>query len=308
VSKILYIINPASQGGSGTGAWEEFKASWPDGADAGRTIVTERPGHAREIAATAEGHSIFAVVGGDGTVGEVMSEIMDRQEPRPSLAIIPAGTGNDIARNIGINSVADAVGALRGERSRAFDLVRVDRQVDGRSAHRHAFLFGIVGFSSVPMLKPWMKRLLGPAVAYYLATFLQFIVYRVPHMTIRVGEREISGRKWMVIVGNAELSAGGSMCLAPGACTDDGILNITIITSQPKLKMLTRLLPKIATGAHVHESDVDYFPGTRIEVDSTPPAIVDLDGDIYGTTPVTFTVCPRALQIISPDGVAYDRG
>ena len=301
MSNILYIINPAGHGGAGTKAWAAFKALWPDEIDAGNAIVTDGPGHAQEIAASVEGYDTFAAVGGDGTVGEVMSGIMDRQGPQPTLAIIPAGTGNDIARNVGIPSVEGAVRTLREGCTRRFDLIRVDCQTDGQSAHKYSFLTCCVGFSSIPMVKPWMKRFLGPKGAYYLGTFLQVIVYRSPHMTVRAAEREHNGRTWMVIVGNAEWTGGGSMCLAPGARTDDGDLNITVFTAQSKLKLYTKVFPKVPTGVHIHEPGVDYFPGKRIEVDSTPPAMLELDGDIFGATPATFTVCPQALRVISPE-------
>jgi diacylglycerol kinase (ATP) len=300
MSSVLYIINPAGHGGAGTKAWEEFKTSWSDPIDPRHVIVTQRPGHARKIAASTEGYDILAAVGGDGTVGEILSGIMAHQKPQPKLAVIPGGTGNDIARNIGICSIADGAAALHDGHPRAFDLVRIDYQIDGQREHRHAFLYGCVGFSSIPMVKHWMKRLLGPKGAYYLGMCLQMIVYRAPQMTVRMEEREHRGRNWMVVVGNAERAAGGSMCLAPGARTDDGELNITIVPSQSKLKMVTKLLPKVATGAHINEPGISYLPGKRIAVDSAPPAILELDGDIFGTTPATFTVCPRALQVISP--------
>jgi diacylglycerol kinase (ATP) len=225
---------------------------------------------------------------------------MDHRGPRPRLAIIPGGTGNDIARTIGIRSIEDGVSALRNGWARAIDLMRVDCQVDGRPAHRHALLFGAVGFSSYPMVRPWMKRLLGPKWAYYLGTLLKVIVYQAPHMTIRTEGRAESGQTWVVVVGNAERSAGGSMCLAPGARIDDGELKITIIPSEPKLRMVTRLLPKIASGAHTTAPGVSYFPGKRITIESKPPALLDLDGDIFGTTPAIFTACPRMLEVMTP--------
>ncbi len=295
----LYIINPAGHGGAGTTAWEEFKKLWPNQIDHKDTIITKKPGHALEIAASAESYDILAAVGGDGTVGEIMSGIMERREPRPKLAIIPGGTGNDIARNAGICSVKDAVSALGDGRVRAFDLVRVDCQVDGQAAHRYAFLFGGAGFSPIPMIKPWMKRLLGPTGAYFLGTFMQILVYRASLMTVRTETREISVRSWMVIVGNSERTGGGSMCTSPGARTDDGMLNITVFPSHSRLKMVTKLFPKIATGAHIHEPGVDYFPGKKVEVDSIPPVVLDIDGDSFGTTPATFTVCPRVLQVMT---------
>jgi len=240
-------------------------------------------------------------VGGDGTVGEVISGIMEQQELKPKLAVIPCGTGNDVAQNAGIFSVADAATALREGQSRAFDLIRVDGQVDGREEHRHAFLFGNAGFSSIPMMKPWMKRLLGATGAYYLATLMQIFAYRAPHMTVRVDDHEYVGPTFMVVAGNAEWAAGGCMRISPGAITNDGDLNVTIIESVSIYKVLTRLFPNIAKGTHINEPEVSYFTGRKIEVHSEPPAVLDLDGELFGTTPATFSIRPLALEIMCLD-------
>jgi diacylglycerol kinase family enzyme len=172
MSSILYIINPAGHGGAGIKVWEKLQSKWPDQIDSKDVHFTERQGHAREIATSAEGYYILTAVGGDGTVGEILSGIMAQPEPRPKLAIIPAGTGNDIARAVGIYSFENAVDALHGDHVRKFDLIRIDCQVDGRKAHRYAFLVGTVGFSSTLMVRPWMKRYLGPKGAYYLGIIL----------------------------------------------------------------------------------------------------------------------------------------
>jgi diacylglycerol kinase (ATP) len=303
MSTTLYLINPTGHGGAGIRTWEAFKTLWSEPVDPKDAIVTERPGHAREIAVSAEGYDVFAAVGGDGTVGEVMSGILDRKGFKPDLAIIPAGTGNDIARNVGIGSIGDAVRSLCDGRPRGFDLIRIDSEVDGQPIHKHAFLHVCVGFSPIPMVKRWMKRLLGPKGAYYLGTLLQVIVYRCPYMAISTEKKEQSGRVWMVIVGNAEKSAGGSMCLSPGARIHDGKLNITILApnSKSKIGIVTKLLPKVATGSHVNMPGVSYFPGERIQISSDPPALLELDGDLFGTTPATFTVCPRILRVMTPD-------
>lgn len=132
----LYLVNPAGHGGSGIRTWEEFKAQWADPIDPEDVIVTERAGQAREISASRDDRQILVAVGGDGTVGEIMSGIMDRQGPQPRVAIAPGGTGNDIARNIGITSIADAVVALREGHHRAFDLVRVDSRIEGERSCR----------------------------------------------------------------------------------------------------------------------------------------------------------------------------
>jgi len=303
VSKTLYIINPAGRGGAALEAWDTFRALWPDGVDPGDVRTTQRPGHAREIAVAVEGYDVLAAVGGDGTVGEVISGVMDRKGPRPRVAIIPAGTGNDIARHMGVRTMDCAVRALREGHARRVDLIRVDGRVDAGPAHTYAFLLANVGFSAIPGIRPWMKRMLGPTAAYYMGALAQVFAYRCPQMTVRADGREYSGPIWMATIGNAPSSSGGSMCLSPGAELDDGELNLAIInfSGASKYGTVAKLMPRIASGAHVNEPEVTYFPAKRIEIRSDPPAIVDADGDLFGTTPATFTVCPGAIQILTPE-------
>jgi len=304
MSKILYVINPAGHGGAGIRVWERVQSEWSDQIDSADVHFTKHQGHARELAAAAEGYDILTAIGGDGTVGEVMSGIMAHQEPRPRLAIIPAGTGNDIARTLGAFPLESALAALRGDHVKKVDLIRIDCHVEGRPAHRYAFLMGNAGFSSLPMVRPWMKRLLGPKGAYYLGTVLQIMAYRTPHMTVRWEQQEYSGRVIIVVAANVEQTAGGSMRLAPGARFDDGELNVSIVPFRSKWDMMVTTLPKVASGAHIHEPGILYFPTEKVDVDSDPPAILDVDGDLFGTTPATFTVCPKAVEVLCPGGTA----
>ncbi len=301
MSRVLYIINPAGHGGAGIKAWGEFQRLWPKQIDPSDIIISKRIGHAREIASCAKGHKILAAVGGDGTVGDVMSGIMEREGQKPKLAIIPAGTGNDIARHASINSIEDAACALQEGDLRNFDIMRVDYQDNGQPAYRYAFLIGAVGFSAQPMIKPWMKRFLGPKGAYYLGTFLQIILHKSPYITLLAdGEERTKGHSWMVMVANVEYTSGGSMCVAPGASTEDGELNITVYPANSKFTMITKLFPKVPSGDQIKEPGVTYFLAKKIELNSDPPAILDLDGDVFGTTPARFAVCPGMLQIMTP--------
>jgi diacylglycerol kinase (ATP) len=111
---------------------------------------------------------------------------------------------------------------------------------------------------------------------------------------------DYSGRAYVVVAGNAERSAGGGMRLSPGAITNDGELNVSVIPAQSRLKMTTRMFPKISSGGHVDEPGVLYFPATEVSVFSDPPVPLEVDGDLFGTTPVTFSICPRALRILAP--------
>ena len=295
---VLYIINPAGHGGAGSLSWNAFKKLWPDEIDPADVVMTERPGHAQEVAATPGNHTVLVAVGGDGTVDEVMTGIMEREDHKPDLGIIPAGTGNDIARNANIFSVADAIDALRDRGTKEFDLVRVDARIDDHDEYRYAFLSASAGFSTNTMVRPWMKRLLGATVAYYFGSFLQILVYRAPEMKVRIDGQERDGAIYFVLAANSEWVSGGSMRIAPGALMDDGELNITIVPALPTFTIMTKLFPKIADGTHIDQPDVSYITGKKIEVTSSPQSTIETDGDLFGTTPATFTICPRAARVI----------
>lgn len=145
-----------------------------------------------------------------------------------------------------------------------------------------------------------MKRLLDAKNAYYLATFLQILTYRAPHMTVHSGNKTFKDRMYIVIAGNAEYAGGGGVRMSPDALTDDGLLNITVIPSRSRLNVITRLFPRIASGKHIHEPGVSYFTGKQVKVHSDPPAVLEVDGDLFGTTPATFTLCEHAIQILCP--------
>ena len=102
-------------------------------------------------------------------------------------------------------------------------------------------------------------------------------------------------------IGNAERVAGGSMCIAPGARMDDGELNIAIVRAErSKLKMIIRVLPKLITGSYIQEPDISYFLAKEIEIISTPSVILEMDGEISGTTPSLLSSIPHAIEIFCP--------
>lgn len=289
-----FIINPAGNGGAGLKVWQAFQKIWPEPIDSASVSFTEYPMHARKIAAETDCKTIV-VAGGDGTVGEVISGIMDQPEPRSKLAIIPCGTGNDIARCGDFQTLEESIDVLKAGTSRSFDLIRVERE----SETRHAFLFANTGFSSIPRMKPWMKRLLGATGAYYLATLLEVMTYKPRYMNLLIDGQDYSAPTFLVIASNAEYAGGGSMRIAPGAKTDDGRLNISIIKPLPLFKLVTKLFSSIADGSYIKEPEVTYLTGKKIEVSCNPPAVLDLDGELFGTTPAMISIVPKGIEILS---------
>jgi YegS/Rv2252/BmrU family lipid kinase len=291
----LYIINPAGNGGAGVRVWEQFKELWNHPLDENDIIFTKRPGHAIEIASTAEGYTTLVSVGGDGTVNEVMEGIM-KNRSGPSLAMIPAGTGNDVGRNVGITSLHRAVSALKDNHRGKYDVLKVDY---GRDV-KYSFLTTNFGFSANHRVIPWMKRRFGPAIAYYFSTFLEILLFRPWNMTIEWDTGKYSGNTTIALFANVERSSGGSMVVGPGASPVDGKITGTIVPFKSKLDCLFVKFPKTPKGTIIEEPDVQYFQTETVRILSTPPTDMDIDGDIFGRTPATVTVCPKAIRVVCP--------
>lgn len=292
---LLYIVNPAALSGRAHRRWEALRRGVPDG----ETLFTNGPLHARELAAAADGFESVIAVGGDGTVNEVLSGIMDQAGPRPALGVIPLGSGNDVARCLGTVTLDRAAQALTGRARGTFDLLRVDYHVNGRPARRFAFLACNVGFSAAGLRRvtPRLKRWLGGKAAYFAGMAVAAVSYRPSRMTIRWDGGDHTGPTWLVMGANAEWMGGGGMRVAPGARVDDGEFNVTILEAQSRLTIL-RQMPKISSGAHLGAPGVHYFPSTRLEIDAEPVAGVDMDGEVIGETPVRIAILPQALTAI----------
>jgi len=266
-------------------------------------LFTDHPGHARTLAASARDVDTVVCVGGDGTAGEVLSGLMSVGERRPRLLVVPAGTGNDIARQLGMSTPERAIAVFKEMAFRAHDVIRVECQAGEAEVRRYGFLFASAGFSTAPWMKPWMKRWLPARFAYLVATARALFASRPCLMKVVAGDRMCRGRCWIVVAGNTERAGGNSLCIAPGARTDDGLLNLSVVRAAPKVATLTKLLLKAPRGTHVKDPGVEYFPAESMRVESDLSCPVDVDGDVVGTTPATFTVCPRAVELFCKVGV-----
>ncbi len=300
--KALILINPVAGGGKGLSRWELFRRQHPGWETWARAILTGYAGEAREIAGKAEDVDSVIAFGGDGAVGEVMTGLLERPPgERPALGILAAGTGNDIARNLGIRSWADTLHALAGQRCRAIDVLRIDCQGPAGPVGRYAGTSANIGFAAMELVKlhPKIKRLLGAKIAYYLSVVIGMFRYRPPEMTIEWEAGSFTGKVWTVLVANAEWAGGGGMRIAPGARLDDGLLMVTIVPAMP-LALLLWKLPLLARGKHVHDRRVRFFAATTVRVTGARNVAVEVDGEGFGRTPATLQVVPAALRVLAP--------
>jgi YegS/Rv2252/BmrU family lipid kinase len=248
---------------------------------------------AREAASG--GASVVAALGGDGHVGLCANGLLGSEA---ALAVIPAGTGNDFARHIGLDR-KDPVGAaafLAHPVTRRLDVVRVLMP----QGERHYLNVGGTGFDSdANELANRTHVLTGTAKYVYavLVTLARFHAGRF-HLVVDGREHDLAGM--MVAVGNG-VSYGGGMRITPNAVSDDGLLDLTVVGEVSKPEFV-RTFPKVFKGTHLEHPAVTSMRGREIAISAERPFEVYGDGEHLGSLPATFTVMPAALDVVVPPG------
>lgn len=247
------------------------------------------------------GHERVVAAGGDGTVHLVANGLMEGAasvEARPVLGILPLGTGNDLARTLGIPLGLPPVAAfefVRQAEARPLDLIRVTHPgCEGLTRYAANACAG--GFSGAvdEVLTSEIKGRWGP-LAYLVGA-----VKALPDLTDY--RTEISWDDgppervdaFNVVVANGR-TAGGGKPVAPRASPEDGLLDVVVIRAGSGLDV-ARLVARVMAGDYLDDDHVLFRRARRVEVRSTPGMWFNVDGELRTNDPVTFEAVPNALR------------
>lgn len=244
-------------------------------------------GAARE--AVAKGVPRVIVGGGDGTISSIVGAFVGQKSV---LGILPLGTGNMFARDLGIPSdVQAACSIVAYGKPRPVDL--------GIVGDEYFINVATVGLTTkiAEALTGNQKRTLGRAA--YLVALVRG-VFRLRRFTARLeideGVREFSTIQ--VVVGNGRFHAG-PFPLAPDASITDGKLNVYAVANASPMGLL-RLALHLPSGRHVHLDEVPAFTTSRLRLTTEPSKRVTIDGEISARTPIEFGIAPAAIQVMTP--------
>lgn len=263
---------------------------------------THAPGHATTLArdgAASGQYDVVVAAGGDGTAREVASGVLLSPAPTTPVAVLPLGTGNDLAHVACPGGIPAAVAALLGGRTRAFDAIEVTCRRDGHEHRTHALCFAAVGLAAdvVRLTTPAVKRWFGPRLCYSVGFFRALAGYRAFPATAVCDGREFRDDFLLICAGNTSHAGGRMMHLSPGARPDDGKLNLSLIRATSRVEVAGQFV-RLLRGTHVRHRKATYFPAQEVSVDSPQPAGLQLDGDCIGTTPARFRVREGALRLV----------
>lgn len=296
IRKIIMLTNPAAGHGNAPHAAERAIARFQQRGVEVIQIVGVDAEDALRLAkgAVARGTDALVATGGDGVISIALQALAETDTP---LGIIPAGTGNDHAReyNIPIKDPEAATDLIVDGWTETVDLGRIQLE-DGAEKW-----FGTVmaaGFDS--LVSDRTNRMTWPhgRMRYNLAILAEFFnLGPLPFKVTLDGGQVIEKDIVLVAFGNTR-SYGGGMNICPDAKRDDGLLDITLIQTVPRLKLM-RLFPTVFKGTHTQLPEVETYRAKSIQVESAGINAY-ADGEKMGPLPVTVSAVPAALRILVP--------
>ncbi|WP_029263274.1 MULTISPECIES: YegS/Rv2252/BmrU family lipid kinase [unclassified Microbacterium] len=245
------------------------------------------------VAALVDDPRALVVVGGDGTLSGILDTVCASAVP---VVLIPAGTGNDLARALGLprnDAAAAAELALRGV-PRRIDV----GEVTTTTGRRKFLTIAALGFDA--KVSDRTNRLRWPhgAPRYYLALLIELVRLRPMDFTLAVdGEKPTRSSGTLIAVGSTS-SYGGGMPICAGAVPDDGLLDIVHVAPLGRLRLL-RLFPLLLRGTHLSRPEVVHRRARTVTV-AAPGLVVYADGERIGEDECTIAVLPGALTMLVP--------
>ncbi len=302
--KVLIILNPVAGHGKSLTLRPQVEERLRQNGVEFQTILTERRGHAQELAATAHlnGFRIIAAMGGDGTLSEVVNGLFTRYDGNiPAdikLAAIPSGTGNDFlgGSDLPLDWTA-CVDALRDPVYRRVDVLEVR---DSGGLRRYAANCLGIGYDAYVTGKVTQKGTgkVGP-LGYMVEAFRGLLYFNPSNARISISgnpAKDYQGM-WLFAVTNSE-KFGGGMRVNPGAKIDDGRLNYALLYGVPR-KNLVGLIFGVRSGKHVGKPGVFLDTAAEVSVEVPQGFPCHVDGDTVDVKyPVTAKVLPGVLPFV----------
>jgi diacylglycerol kinase (ATP) len=289
--RVTLVVNPSSGKGRAQEMLPQVAGRLRDDGVETDILLSRSFDEAVEMTSEAvrRGADVLAVMGGDGMMHLGVNACADQDGT--SLALIPAGTGNDLCRGLGLPAFdpVAAVALIGAGNLRRFDLTRVnDRWVGAVLA---------TGFDAMvnhrANLMPWPKG----GLRYPLAALAELRVFNplTYRLTLDGHVRDLEAM--LIAVGNTA-SYGGGMKICPDADPTDGLLDVTIIHPVSRAKLL-RLLPQMYSGRFVRDPCVELIRAADVRIDG--PGLVGYgDGELIAAAPLHLHCEPAAIGIFAP--------
>ena len=294
IGRVVVLTNPMAGHGNAPHAAEQAVARFQQHGVNVVEVVGRDAAHARLLAEEALGDQTDAlvVVGGDGVISLALQIVAQTDIP---LGIVPAGTGNDHAREyrLPVGDPVAAVDVIVAGQTETVDLGRITAS-DGTA--RWFGTIAATGFDS--LVSDRVNRMRWPhgRMRYNLAILAELSKLRLlPFRLVFDGRREVIADLTLVAYGITR-SYGGGMLICPAADHGDGLLDITMVHSASRIRLM-RLFPTVFKGTHIGLPEVTTERARTVSVES-PGINAYADGDFACALPAEISAVPAALRIL----------
>lgn len=309
-NKWILIVNPASATAQTGQTWEKYEKQLIDGGLELDHVLTQNPGHATELAreSAEKGYRKFIAMGGDGTIHQVMTGLLRYADSVNAtlddftLAVIPAGTGNDWIRTAGVPaSPEQAVECILKGNTAKEDIVRM-KLPTGTFCMAN---IGGIGLDANICYNTNALKGKGYKGSFLYSLVAPYSIFSKKFRRVKVecdGEKVFEGRMNTIVFGNGVYRGGGLKQTLEGGKWDDSQVEISIQKGTNHIKTLMEML-------HIYKGDFSVLPGIvsrRVHSMTVTPIgkgkadRVEIDGEIPGTLPLTLEVSGQQINIIVP--------
>lgn len=290
MKKYLFIINPIAGSGRAKAVEHLIEEMMKKNSMDFEIVLTTEPKEAISIASNYS-YDIVVAVGGDGTINEVTSGLIEKGNG--ILGIIPAGTGNDFSRSLNIPS----------DPKKALELIlrgNTNTIVVGESNGHHFLNISSVGFDVEVLTNTDMfrKRVKGK-FSYILAVIYTLIKFRKKHVVLEIDGKVYHRNLLLLAVGNGKFYGGGMMIL-PNAELYDDYIHLCLVKDISNIKALA-IFPVIFKGNHLKFTKyVETYKARNIKVINNSPLLLNIDGEVLEEgNEINFKLSDKKIYIIS---------
>lgn len=287
-----FIVNPHAGRGKGLDVWQQAEDILKLQNITYEVLFTTDKGEAVQLASeAAQQDQVTAVVavGGDGTVHEVANGLYGTEIP---LGYLPAGTGNDFAREWEISfDPAKAIERILLHQVKTTDILIADKRV------MLCYLStGFDGYVSRRVDASWWKKWLGKA-SYFVGALISLPRFQPYTLRLALDGKDYTFEDvWLVTLSNGK-SFGGGMIISPHADPTDGQIDVCVIRNLSKAGFL-QVFPKVYAGKHVGHKAVTFLQGKTAKVEASPAMWAFADGEEVGPESIEIELKPSGLLIL----------
>lgn len=304
--KWFVIVNPNAGKKRGLKDWGKIKSLLEANSLRFYVSFTERQHDAIQYTQDAilQGYRRFIVVGGDGTMNEVVNGVFLQKSVSGieiTLAMIPIGTGNDWVKIFNIPKVYEQSIKLIAEGKTEIQDAGLVHYIDDANSEKKRYFANIAGVGFDAIVTDRTNRLKDKGksgvLLYFYSLLVSLLHFRSPSVLLEIDGVKVSGEIFSISIGIGRFKGGGMITL-PNSVIDDGLFDLTVIKKMRRREVI-RNVSKLYNGTILSHPKVEAYQAQTIFLDANPKIKLEADGESLGHSPFKFEILPNAVKVIS---------